>query len=190
MSFARDENAFEDLPEWGRVVTRDEALALLDASEEEGLVHCTYNVQNEPFFVCNCCSCCCGLLRAVNLHGTPYMIARSNYVAEIDLDECSECGVCDEDRCPVEAITDGDEGHMVKGETCIGCGVCAEGCDYDAIRLVMRPEEERMTPPKNLVTWSLDRVDHRHGKVKGAAMRGWVAWEGLKMAARKRAHRH
>jgi hypothetical protein len=52
----------------------------------------------------------------------------------------------------------------------------------------MRPEDEQITPPKNLVTWSLDRVDHRHGKVKGAAMRGWVAWEGLKMAARRRAH--
>ena len=25
------------------------------------------------------------------------------------------------------------------------------------------------------------------GKLAGAAMRGWVAWEGLKMAARRRA---
>jgi Fe-S-cluster-containing hydrogenase component 2 len=187
MSFARDEDAYEGMPEWGRQVTREEALALLDRSEEEGLVHNTYNVQREPYFVCNCCSCCCGLLRALNDYGAPYMIARSNYLSEIDPDSCTECGVCDEGRCPVDAISAVDEGHQVDEALCLGCGVCAIACEYDAIRLVERPEEDRIVPPKNLIKWSLDRTDHRRGKVKGAAMRGWMAWEGLKMAARRRA---
>ncbi len=187
LSFSREEDAYEGMQPWGREITLDEALEVLDRSEEEGLVHCTYNVQRGPFFVCNCCSCCCGFLRAVNEHGAPYMLARSNYVAEIDLDECSECGDCAQERCPVEAISNGDEGYRVDGERCIGCGVCAMGCEYDSIRLVLRPEEERLTPPGNVINWSLERTDHRHGKLKGAAMRGWVAWEGLKMAARRRA---
>ena len=187
LSFSQEANAYEDMAPWGREITLDEALEVLDRSEEEGLVHCTYNVQRGPFFVCNCCSCCCGFLRAVNEHGAPYMLARSNYVAEIDLDECSECGDCAQERCPVGAISNGVEGYGVDRERCIGCGVCAMGCEYDSIRLVLRPEDERQTPPGNVINWSLKRTDSRHGKLKGVAMRGWVAWEGLKMAARRRA---
>lgn len=187
MSFSREENAYEGMPEWGRVISRQEALDLLDRVEEEGLVHCTYNFQREPFFVCNCCSCCCGFLRAVTEYGAPYMLARSNYVSRIDPDTCSECGDCSSGRCPVDAIGDGDDGYMVDGGRCLGCGVCAEVCDYDAISLVPRPADECVTPPENLVSWSLARIDERHGRVKGAAMRGWLAWEGLKMAARRRA---
>jgi Fe-S-cluster-containing hydrogenase component 2 len=189
MSFARAADAYDGMPEWGREVTREEALELLDTSEEEGLVHNTYNTQGEPYFVCNCCSCCCGLLRALNEHDAPYMIARSNYVAEIDVDECNVCGVCEEgERCPVDAINEVDEDlFQVDGTRCLGCGVCAVGCEYDAIQLVERPESEQRTPPKSIIQWSLDRTDHRKGKIAGAAMRGWVAWEGLKMAARRRA---
>jgi len=188
MSFSKEPNAYQDSPPWGREITRQEALELLDRLEEEGLVHCTYNVQREPFFVCNCCSCCCGFLRAVNQHGAPYMLARSNYLSVIDPDICSECGDCDSGRCPVAAISAGDGAYAVDGERCIGCGVCALACSFEAIRLVPRPEPERLTPPATLIDWSLQRFDHRHGRLKGAAMRGWLVWEGLKMAVRRKAH--
>jgi electron transport complex protein RnfB len=187
MTFSRRPDAYEGMPEWGREITREEALALLDACEEEGLVHCTYNFQREPYFVCNCCSCCCGFLRAVNQFGAPYMLARSNYVSVVDPELCTECGDCHDGRCPVSALSDGDGSTTADGDRCIGCGVCAVACTFDAIRLVPRPEEERVTPPETLVHWAVERTDHRHGKVKGAAMRGWLAWEGLKMAARRRA---
>jgi Pyruvate/2-oxoacid:ferredoxin oxidoreductase delta subunit len=188
MSFSKEPNAYEGMPAWGREITRQQALELLDRLEEEGLVHCTYNVQREPFFVCNCCSCCCGFLRAVNDHGAPYMLARSNYVSVIDRELCSECGDCDSGRCPVEAIIAGDGGYAVDSGRCIGCGVCALACSFDAIRLVPRPDPERRIPPDTLIDWSLARIDHRHGRLKGAAMRGWLMWESLKIAARRRAH--
>jgi Pyruvate/2-oxoacid:ferredoxin oxidoreductase delta subunit len=188
MSFSREPDAYEGSPPWGREITRQEALELLDRVEEEGLVHCTFNVQRELFFVCNCCSCCCGFLRAVNQHGAPYMLARSNYVSLIDLDTCSACGDCDGGRCPVAAISAGSDGYAVDQERCVGCGVCALACSYDAIRLVPRPEPERLLPPDTLIDWSLQRIDHRHGRLKGAAMRGWLMWEGLKIAARRRAY--
>jgi Fe-S-cluster-containing hydrogenase component 2 len=108
-------------------------------------------------------------------------------VSEVDPDLCSECGDCHDGRCPVSAISDGDGATNVDGERCIGCGVCSVACTFDAIQLVPRPEEECVTPPETIVHWSIDRVDHRKGKLKGAAMRGWIAWEGLKMAARRRA---
>ena len=188
MSFSKEPNAYEGMPEWGREITRQEALELLDRLEEEGLVHCTYNFQREPFFVCNCCSCCCGFLRALNEHAAPYMLARSNYVSSIDLESCPACGECGGDRCPVSAISAGADGYAVDQERCIGCGVCALVCSCDAIRLVPRPESDRVTPPDTLIDWSLARVDHRHGRLKGAAMRGWLVWEGLKMAASRRVH--
>jgi Pyruvate/2-oxoacid:ferredoxin oxidoreductase delta subunit len=187
MTFAKAEDAYEGLPEWGREISREEALDLLDRTEEEGLVHCTYNVGQEPFFVCNCCSCCCGLLRGVNEFDAPYMLASSNFVSEIDAELCSECGDCSNGRCPVGAIAEGTEGHSVNSERCIGCGVCATGCDFDAIQLVPRPEEESLTPPETLVKWAFARTDHRHGRIKGYRMRGWLAWETLKMSARRRA---
>ncbi|HOC43851.1 MAG TPA: 4Fe-4S binding protein [Thermoanaerobaculales bacterium] len=188
MSFSKEPNAYEGSPPWGREITKQEALELLDRLEEEGLVHCTYNFQREPFFVCNCCSCCCGFLRAVNEHAAPYMLARSNYASVIDLEACTDCGDCEGGRCPVSAISSDGGGHVVDQGRCIGCGVCALACPYDAIRLVPRPESDRLTPPGTLIDWSLDRVDHRHGRLKGAAMRGWLVWEGLKMAARRGAH--
>lgn len=186
MSFSREPNAYEGMPEWGREITRDEALALLERVEEEGLVHCTYNFQREPFFVCNCCSCCCGFLRALTEHGAPHMLARSNYVSTIDADACSECGDCANGRCPTGAISACDESYTVDDGRCIGCGVCAVACEYDAIRLVPRPEVERVTPPATIIDWSLARIDHRHGRLKGAALRGRLAWEGLKIAAARR----
>ena len=188
MSFSKEPNAYQDSPEWGREITREEALELLERVEEEGLVHCTYNVRREPFFVCNCCSCCCGFLRAVSEHGAPYMLARSNYVSAIDRETCSECGDCSGDRCPVAAISADSGGYVVDQGRCIGCGVCALACSYDAIQLVPRPEPERLSPPDTLIDWSLRRIDHRHGRLKGAAMRGWLMWESLKIAARQRVH--
>jgi ferredoxin len=116
------------------------------------------------------------------------MLARSNYVSAIDRETCSECGDCSGDRCPVAAISADSSGYVVDPGRCIGCGVCALACSYDAIQLVPRPEPERLSPPDTLIDWSLQRIDHRHGRLKGAAMRGWLVWEGLKMAARRRAH--
>ncbi len=86
LGFSNEEEAFEKDPR-GRVVSREEAFAVLDKAEEEGLVHCTYNVQDGQAFVCNCCPCCCGILRGVKEYNAPYILAKSNFVALIDQDE-------------------------------------------------------------------------------------------------------
>ena len=190
LTFSKRENAYDDSHLGGRILTKEEAMAVLDAAEEEGLVHCTYNFEHDQMFVCNCCSCCCGLMRLLTEYHTPYGLVRSNWEAVIDEDLCATCGVCANERCPVDAISEVDHAlKKVDGTRCIGCGVCSVACEFDAVQLVERPESEQLTPPKNLVSWSLDRVDHRKGKIAGAAMRGWVAWEGLKMAARRRAQK-
>jgi hypothetical protein len=71
-------NGFEAVPAWSRLISREEAHALFDMTEQEGLVHCTYNAQGDLLFVCNCCACSCGLLRGVSEFAAPYLLVRSN----------------------------------------------------------------------------------------------------------------
>jgi Fe-S-cluster-containing hydrogenase component 2 len=84
------------------------------------------------------------------------------------------------------AIGEGDSAYEVAPERCIGCGVCAVACPGEAIRLVPRPEGETASPPRTMVNWYLSRTVHRQGLLKGVTLRGWLAWEGLKMAAARR----
>lgn len=178
LAFSPEENAYDGRPRGARIISKDEALELLDACEREGLVHCTYNVSHDQMFVCNCCSCCCGFLRLLTEHQTPHGLVRSNWVAMIDPDVCAACGVCADTRCPVEAIEPNDDGdaYRVLSERCIGCGVCLVTCPTEALRLEPRPEAERTSPPRNIVEWSVERTWHR-SPLKGAVLKGWLAWQ-------------
>ncbi|MRR59341.1 MAG: hypothetical protein EG824_14190, partial [Deltaproteobacteria bacterium] len=48
---------------FAREATRDEALAALVRAEEAGLVHTSNNSADKPVVICNCCPCCCTVLR-------------------------------------------------------------------------------------------------------------------------------
>ena len=52
---------------------------------------------------------------------------------EIDFDECTGCGKC-EDVCPVESIAV-DETALVDDDECIECGACAEECPVGCISI-------------------------------------------------------
>ena len=181
LSFSKEENAYDDSHLGGRIINREEALAVLDAAEEEGLVHCTYNFEHNQMFVCNCCSCCCGFMRLLTEYHTPYGLVRSNWEAVIDEDLCETCGVCANERCPVEAIEETDSGdYLVLGERCIGCGVCVVTCPTEALSMKSRPESEHTVPPRNIVDWSVQRAANRSGPVKAMALRGWLKWQGMR----------
>jgi len=156
------------------IISKEEALEVLDATEREGLIHCTYNVQEGQMFVCNCCVCCCGILRSVKEFDAPYALARSNFVAFIDQDSCSACGACANERCQMEAIVEEDGTYMVLGERCIGCGVCILTCPTESISMVRRPEAERDVPPADLIHWSVNRVASRSGPLKRIMLRTWL----------------
>jgi electron transport complex protein RnfB len=165
LAFSNEEEAFEKDP-LGRVISQAEAFAVLDKAEEEGLVHCTYNVQSGQSFVCNCCPCCCGILRGVKEYKAPYILAKSNFVALIDQDNCVQCGVCADERCPMEAIVEEDGDYKVIPERCIGCGACISTCTTAAIQLVRRPDSEQDTPPADLVDWTMKRAANRGVELK------------------------
>jgi MinD superfamily P-loop ATPase len=67
-------------------------------------------------------------MRGVKEFGAPYMLAKSNYIAIIDEESCESCGICKEERCPMDAIVEDLGGYSVQAERCIGCGVCAVTC--------------------------------------------------------------
>lgn len=161
MVFFREEGALDYHHFGGRIVNREEALAVLERTEMEGLVHCTYNIRRGQVWVCNCCPCCCDLLIGLNRHKAPHLLARSNFEARIDADLCTACGKCARNRCPTEAIVKTGGFFAVQPERCIGCGVCVPFCHTGAITLQRRPEAERDNPPADLYAWHAARLTNR-----------------------------
>ncbi len=144
---------FENSPT-GRVITKDEAYLLLNKSEEEGLVHLTGNVQFGQYFICNCCKCCCGVLRAINEFDIPAsLVINSHYYAEIDPETCIGCGTCADARCQVNAIEKEEDTYRIVPERCIGCGLCINTCPTESISLVHKDGENVSAPPVTEMDW-------------------------------------
>ncbi len=141
-------------------ISKAEALALLDECEEIGLVHTVSNVVKDVYYVCNCCGCCCGILRGINERGIASSVARANYVAVIDSEVCSGCGTCIK-RCQVHAVTETEGVVMVDRDRCIGCGLCVSGCPSWAAALQRRPDWEAIHPPETFADWEHQRLHHR-----------------------------
>ncbi len=164
---SREKNAYDYFSIGGEVISKEEALKVLKSSEEEGLVHMTYyNVQKGHNVICNCCTCCCHSFRGAINFGAPHMFEKSNFTAMIDTESCTTCGVCAEERCPVEAIAINGGSYAVMEDKCIGCGLCAVTCPADSISLVERDEAERKEPPKNFIEWNISRAESRGIELK------------------------
>ncbi len=48
--------------------------------------------------------------------------------------DCINCGHC-ASRCPVRAITKGEETYVVDAALCIDCGLCVMTCPVGAVQL-------------------------------------------------------
>lgn len=127
----------------GEKVDAERAKKYFDEMQDQGLVGTTENFEDPRHAViCLCCSCCCSQIRGRTRWENPDAVAPSNFVAESG-EGCIMCGAC-EDRCFFHAVTlDEEVGHaVVDADKCIGCGVCAIGCEQEAIRL-KRVEREK-----------------------------------------------
>ena len=152
---------FDKSPQ-GRVLTREEAYALLKESEEQGLVHMTSNVQFGPYYICNCCKCCCGVLSAINDWGIPVAeVVNAHYYAIIDPDLCTGCGLCLEERCQVRAIEATGDVYRIIPERCIGCGLCVSTCPVQAVSLKHKDPSQRVLPPATEEAWFDERAKNR-----------------------------
>jgi NAD-dependent dihydropyrimidine dehydrogenase PreA subunit len=132
--------------EYGRLVSKDEALEHVRRCQEAGLVHLIGRNKLDTIWlgvgpgeklmtICNCCPCCCLWKMLPQL--TPMIsnrVTRMDGVSVTITDLCGGCGTCCEGICFVDAI------HLVNGraiidDECRGCGRCVEVCPNEAIEL-------------------------------------------------------
>jgi len=92
-----------------RRATKDEALEIILKAEKEGCVHQVTNMDGKDkiFAICNCNINVCFALRTSQYFNTPNM-SKSNYVAEVNPENCVACGACVE-KCPSNAIRLGEK---------------------------------------------------------------------------------
>ena len=113
----------------GRYITKEEALEILKAAEDNGFVHQITNIDgaNKIFAICNCNVNVCYALRTSQLFNTPNM-SRSAYVAKVEKSNCVACGKCVE-FCPAGAVK-------------LGQKLCdKEGCEITYPRIPLPSEQ-------------------------------------------------
>jgi len=142
-----------------KVLTKEEAYATLHRADQAGLVHSVSNNQRGDWYICNCCTCSCGILRGMAELGIANVVASSAFINTVDGDLCNACGLCVE-SCQFGALTVATVA-IVDGARCVGCGVCVNTCPDHALVLVRRPEDEVKPVPVSIVDWRMQRAQDR-----------------------------
>lgn len=152
-------------------VTKEQAYERVDKAAELGLFaqamfieleQLIWGLKNEEmdgfFEICFCCPCCC-VAQRVARHGNERIKARwnpSGWTAVADKSKCVGCGVCAE-KCAMEAIRIVDGKVVINQEVCTGCGVCKTVCPtQDVIKI-------KQTMP---MRESIDEYFQLEGRVK------------------------
>ena len=143
-----------------REATREEALHTLQRAAEAGLVHTVANNRQSTWYICNCCTCSCGILRGMTDLGMANVIARSAFVSQVDADLCTGCEDCVE-HCQFDALAIDDGVASINRLRCVGCGLCVRNCLENALNLVRRPEHEIKPIPVSEVEWGIERAANR-----------------------------
>lgn len=142
-----------------RALDRKQALAVLQRAAAAGLVHSVSNTRDGVTYICNCCTCACGILRGMKALGIADVVARSPFVNTVDAAVCSACGDC-VPACQFDALRLEDYA-VVDAARCVGCGVCVPLCSTGALRLVRRPAEEVPAIPATPEEWGARRREMR-----------------------------
>lgn len=143
-----------------RSISKSDAFQILAQASQEGLVHSTRNTQEGVDYICNCCSCCCGLLRGIIEYENLNSVGRSDFIASVDQQVCTGCAACT-DRCQFHALEISNELCDVKSNLCFGCGLCVSSCPSGALALKLKPIEEIEPPPKSESEWRRRRTKAR-----------------------------
>ncbi len=136
---------------FGKRITREECLNIVEAAEEAGLVHNVGNALDQTSVICNCCGCCCGILKILRKVGNMAMLVYSNFEVAIDKESCSGCQDCLA-RCQMQAMSmNGGEVVTVNNDRCIGCGNCVTACPTECLSMVRRKHDKPPVVGKKIV---------------------------------------
>ncbi len=138
LTFGNVARSIAEHGDYARLISKSEAMEVLQRSYESNLVQIGENVREKPSFICNCCGCCCEALQAARRFAPMQPVATTNYIPEISLEKCVGCGKCAK-VCPVLALSIKEGKAVLDPEICLGCGVCVRNCPTSAIELQKRP---------------------------------------------------
>lgn len=96
-------------------LTKEQFMDRLKAAEDRGFVHNVANANGagEVEYICNCDYRSCFTMRA-DLYNSNSSMTRSNFVAQVDPDNCVACGRCVE-TCPMNAVKMGQRLNPAHG---------------------------------------------------------------------------
>jgi ferredoxin len=136
-------------PDFGDMVSKEEAHKYVEECREKGLVHLIgrnkldaqwldVKPSSKLLTICNCCECCCLWKMIPDLD---LKISRKiTKLPGIDIKvnkNCIGCGTCLEDICFVNAISMYNKKATINQQACRGCGRCIEICPNNAIDLLI-----------------------------------------------------
>ncbi len=165
MTFSQRPGAFDYNPVV-KALTKEEAYATLQRAADAGLVHSVSNNQAADslikHYICNCCTCSCGILRGIKETGLSNVITRSTFVNTVDPDLCTACDTCI-DYCQFDALSlsPNDMYINIDQGKCVGCGVCVPRCPEKALSMVRRPNDEILPVPPTHHDWLAERASAR-----------------------------
>ena len=116
--------------------------------------------------MCACChDGCCGPFEYYKKYalGGPNHWKFNNYMLKVDESKCVKCGTCVE-WCFSQQGRVWNADHTaveIHHDKCVGCGVCVRQCPEGALRLVLKPEDQRYEYPED----AFDLFD-RNGKLE------------------------
>jgi ferredoxin len=117
-------------------VTPDFVEGIFREAEEKHLVTRPFRVTDgSPIVggVCFCCDDCCGYFL-----DPKEACDRGAQVARTDMECCTDCLACVAE-CHFKARRAEGNELILHDESCYGCGLCAEVCPTECIRMVPRP---------------------------------------------------
>jgi Pyruvate/2-oxoacid:ferredoxin oxidoreductase delta subunit len=145
-----------------RTISKDECLEIINRAEREGLVLQPGN-SLQPFCICLCCGCCCGVLTSAKKYEKPAELIAHNYYAKIEEELCNGCMLCIK-RCQMEAIHIENGKAFIDLNRCIGCGLCVTTCKKEALSLLGKTK--KTIPPRNVAMLYLGILSDKVSKQK------------------------
>ena len=127
----------------GEQITQEEAIQIYEDAIETGMVIESIATKDADI-MCICHGSSCGNLMGFKGMALDIKNAWKNfngYWLDYNPDECIKCGLCIE-RCPMEAISFGEDGFCQHNTACVRCGQCIKVCPKAGDARILRARED------------------------------------------------